>query len=58
LSGYGSSISIGGRYFEYNRSPNPDELAIYNDWRMIGEDLEKVIKENPISEDHCLVDEQ
>ena len=42
VSGMGSVLNIGGNYFDYNISSSPQEadtLAIYMDWRMIGEDI-------------------
>ncbi len=37
--GMGSVLNIGGRIHEYNACENPDEIAIANDWHMIGQDI-------------------
>jgi len=37
--GFGSVLDIGGRFYEYNNSENPDEIAIASDWLMVGQDI-------------------
>jgi hypothetical protein len=42
LSGMGRSLDIGGQFDEYNFAETPEEtdaIAIYTDFRAVGEDL-------------------
>jgi len=46
LIGAGTIMNLSGNYFQYNYSRNGDEAdkyAIYRDWRMVGQDIEKVV---------------
>jgi len=48
LSGMGSILSIEGNYYEFNSSENgfeADEMALTNDFRMVGQDIENVLNE-------------
>ena len=47
LSGVGSVLSLSGGYFPYNHSEDPDELAMWQDWRMVGQDLEAALSAAP-----------
>jgi hypothetical protein len=40
IIGLGSVLNLSGRVCEYNESENPDQLAILNDWRVVGQDIE------------------
>lgn len=44
LLGLGSVLNVRGQAHEYNASENPDEIAIANDWRMIGQDLRDALE--------------
>ena len=48
LSGFGSVLNINGHFHEYNRSENPDEIAIAADWRIIGQDIQDALNEAEI----------
>lgn len=39
LIGAGSTLNIAGNYFDFNRSKEPDLIALSCDWRMVGSDL-------------------
>jgi len=43
LNGVGSVLNINGHFHEYNKSENPDEIAIAADWRMIGQDIQDAL---------------
>jgi len=48
LIGVGTVMNLSGNYFQYNYSRNGEEAdkrAVYRDWRMIGQDIEKVVAE-------------
>lgn len=48
ISGVGRTIDLWGCFEEFNDSPNTevaDERALYSDWRMVGEDLVRAIKQ-------------
>ncbi len=50
LLGMGSIFSIFGFYFKYNAVDRPDKadsFAIHNDWKVIGQDLQKAIDSFP-----------
>jgi hypothetical protein len=38
-SGFGSALNLGGQVYEYNSCEHPDNSAIFNDWRMVGQDI-------------------
>jgi hypothetical protein len=38
-TGFGSVLTLGGRIYDYNACDDPDEVAILNDWRMVGQDI-------------------
>jgi hypothetical protein len=40
LEGFARIADIFGTLNEYNRSSNPDAIAIRNDWRAVGHDIE------------------
>jgi hypothetical protein len=45
IIGAGTIMNLGGSYFHYNISPTGEEAdmrAIYGDWRVIGQEMEKV----------------
>jgi hypothetical protein len=44
LMGMGSVLSLNGQYHSYNSCDNPDEIAIANDWRMIGQDIRDALE--------------
>lgn len=55
LIGVGSVINLAGYYFKYNYSDSSDRadaIAIANDWKMVGQDIQNSIsgfeKENKI----------
>ena len=39
IEGMARLVDFGGTLTEFNRSPNPDHLAIAGDWRAVGHDL-------------------
>jgi hypothetical protein len=39
LTGFGSVLNLQGSIYEYNRSEDPDKMALANDWRMVGQDI-------------------
>jgi hypothetical protein len=44
--GLGTVMNLSGNYFQYNYSRNGEEAdkhAIYRDWRVIGQEIEKVV---------------
>jgi hypothetical protein len=45
LTGLGSVFCIGGHLYQYNTSDNPDEIAIANDWLMVGQDIHDAMAE-------------
>ncbi|MCE0496625.1 MAG: hypothetical protein LV481_01575 [Methylacidiphilales bacterium] len=47
LIGAGTIMNIAGIYFQYNYSNSDEEAdrcAIFRDWRMVGQDIEKAIE--------------
>lgn len=45
-SGFGRVLDVGGKFDEYNFSDTPEEtdtIAISNDWRAVGLDMEHAI---------------
>ncbi|HEV2328740.1 MAG TPA: hypothetical protein VGY56_08135 [Verrucomicrobiae bacterium] len=42
--GVGSVLNIYGHFHDYNSSHNPDEIAIANDWKMIGQDIRDALE--------------
>lgn len=47
ISGAGLNLNIAGSYFSYNKSNSGEEadrLAIENDFRMVGKDIENAIE--------------
>lgn len=40
----GSVLTVGGGTFEYNTSEDPDSTAIAQDWKMVGQDIDDVLK--------------
>lgn len=44
LTGMGSVLTVGGGTFEYNTSEDPDSTAIAQDWKMVGQDIDDVLK--------------
>ncbi len=48
--GAGSIFNLAGRYFEFNRSLSTydaDNLALLNDWGVVGNDLRNTISKTP-----------
>jgi len=43
MTGMGSVLNIGGYNHLYNVSEHPDETAIRNDWRMVGQDIRNAL---------------
>ncbi|MDX1950615.1 MAG: hypothetical protein SFY81_00435 [Verrucomicrobiota bacterium] len=43
LAGFGSVISLDGDLYHYNTSENPDEIAVSQDWLMVGQDIEDAL---------------
>jgi hypothetical protein len=43
LAGLGSVVCIDGKFYQYNESENPDDIAIANDWRMVGQDIQDAV---------------
>jgi hypothetical protein len=47
LSGAGTVINLGGNFYDFNSSESgfeADEMAIENDFRMIGQDISDVLE--------------
>jgi len=44
LTGMGSVVNLRGHLFEYNSSDDPDQLAIAQDWQMVGQDIRDALK--------------
>ncbi len=44
MVGLGSVISIDGNLYHYNESVNPDDVAISNDWKMVGQDIKDALE--------------
>ena len=38
--GLGSVLNLGGKNYTYNETEDPDAIAIYNDWMMVGQDID------------------
>ena len=50
IIGAGSRFNLAGKYFAFNRSRSAreaDNLALLNDWGVVGDDLRKTISETP-----------
>ena len=46
FTGAGTVINLAGNFFDYNESLTPeqaDTLALWNDWAMIGQDMQDVM---------------
>lgn len=43
LRGMGSVLNLRGDLFDYNRSEHPDEIAISEDWRAVGQDIQDAL---------------
>jgi hypothetical protein len=39
-NGLGSVLNLRGQNYQYNVCDNPDEVAIFNDWLMVGQDID------------------
>lgn len=48
FGGAGTVINLAGNYYEFNETTNPDEIAMQNDFRIVGSDLRKALSQ----EDH------
>lgn len=44
LTGMGSVVNLRGHLYDYNSSDDPDELAIAQDWQMVGQDMRDALK--------------
>ena len=44
LTGMGSVVNIRGHLYDYNSSDDPDQLAIAQDWQMVGQDMRDALK--------------
>ena len=44
LSGMGSVVDLRGHLYDYNSSDDPDQLAIAQDWLMVGQDMSDALK--------------
>jgi hypothetical protein len=44
-TGFGSVLNLGGELYRYNLSPNPDEIAFWQDWNMVGQDMRDAINQ-------------
>ena len=42
--GVGSVLAIQGQLYDYNRSEDPDGIAIAHDWNMVGQDIRGALK--------------
>lgn len=43
LTGYGSVLNLSGHLYDYNVCDDPDEVAIANDWNMVGQDIQDAL---------------
>lgn len=43
LTGIGSVLNIRGDFFDYNRSEDADAIAISEDWRAVGRDIQDAL---------------
>ncbi len=43
IEGIARTIDLGNTLSEYNYSNNPDEIALYMDWAVIGNDIRKAM---------------
>jgi len=44
LTGMGSVVDLRGHLYDYNSSDDPDQLAIAQDWLMVGQDMSDALK--------------
>lgn len=44
LTGMGSVVNIRGHLYDYNSSGDPDQLAIAQDWQMVGQDIRDALQ--------------
>ena len=44
LAGMGSVVNLRGHLYDYNASDDPDQLAIAQDWQMVGQDIRDALK--------------
>ncbi|HEY1716941.1 MAG TPA: hypothetical protein VGH42_01450 [Verrucomicrobiae bacterium] len=44
LTGMGSVVNLRGHLYDYNSSDDPDQLAIAQDWQMVGQDIRVALK--------------
>ncbi|HEY5041464.1 MAG TPA: hypothetical protein VIK53_05620 [Verrucomicrobiae bacterium] len=44
LTGMGSVVNLRGHLYDYNASDDPDQLAIAQDWQMVGQDMRDALK--------------
>jgi hypothetical protein len=44
LTGVGSVVNLRGHLYDYNSSDDPDQLAIAQDWQMVGQDIRDALK--------------
>jgi hypothetical protein len=44
LTGMGSVVNLRGHLYDYNSSDDPDQLAIAQDWQMVGQDMRDALK--------------
>ena len=43
-AGVGSVLNLRGKIYTYNQSEDPDAVAIFNDWAMVGQDINDCLK--------------
>jgi hypothetical protein len=48
LMGVGSVLAIQGHFYDYNRSEDPDGIAIAHDWKMVGQDIHGALSKGAI----------
>jgi hypothetical protein len=44
LTGMGSVVNLRGHLYDYNSSDDPDQLAIAQDWQIVGQDMRDALK--------------
>ena len=44
LTGMGSVVNLRGHLYDYNSSDDPDQIAIAQDWQMVGQDIRDSLK--------------
>ncbi|MEJ0088325.1 MAG: hypothetical protein WDM80_00990 [Limisphaerales bacterium] len=44
LTGMGSVVNLRGHLYDYNSSEDPDQLAIAQDWQIVGQDMRDALK--------------